>query len=242
MTLSVVIPAFNEANRITKTITEATQYIENNLQLDYEIVIVNDGSTDNTNEVVRQLAEKYKNIRLVQYENNHGKGYALKQGVFEADGDLILTIDADGSTPFGEISKLLTENETGNGDVIIGSRHISGSHIVIKQPWYRVVISRLANRIIRWTILPGIHDTQCGFKLFNGDAAKNIFAQTIIYGFGNDMEILILAKEMNYRIVEVPVVWLDSKDSTLRPIRSTLKTFIELLRIIYRYRLQSSTN
>ncbi len=237
MYLSIIIPAFNEAKRITPTIHEIRKVLEST-EHRYEIIVVDDASQDGTIQVISTLQQDIPSLSLEVLSKNLGKGGALKHGVSKAHGDIIITIDADGSTPFAQYQKLLDVYQQTSADIAIGSRHLPASQIVIKQPWYRVLISRVANVLIRMLLLPGIKDTQCGFKLFNANVAKQLYAQSHVQGFGIDMEILYLAKLHEYRIAEVPVTWLNSQDSTLRPIRSTLRTFRELLHIWWRHRVK----
>lgn len=233
ITVSIIIPSYNEALRISPTIEKVHDYFSTTEVTDYECIIVNDGSADETGQILENLQKLYPEVKGINLQINQGKGNALRRGIERATGKYILTLDADGSTPISEYKKLFDQLMEENDDIAIGSRHLERSHILIKQPWYRVLISRAANLLIQITLLPGIKDTQCGFKLYKADVAKKLFSQSKINGFGIDMEILSLAKKQKLRIKEVPVDWLDSKNSTLRPVRSTLRTLLELIKIIY---------
>lgn len=233
MSTSVVIPAFNESQRITPTIKDIFSYFSNK---QIEVVVVDDGSTDTTASVLKELAQKYPCMKTVSYPNNKGKGYALQQGIKVATQDYILTLDADGSTPIDQYETLMKLLVSNHLDFVIGSRHIEGSLIESKQPFYRVIISRLGNAIIRWTLIPNIHDTQCGFKLYKKETAKKLFEEIIIYGFGNDVEILYKAQKLSLSFRECPVTWFNSPNSTLRPIRASLKTALAIFKIHLHYR------
>lgn len=226
--LSIIIPAYNEENRIGETLGKISTYCSH-LDRESEIIVVDDGSPDHTIQVVNDAAARDKRIRLVTYGGNRGKGYAVKSGVLEARGEIILFTDADNATPIEEYDKLapfLRDHE-----VVIGSRYAEGSNVVIQQPAFRVRISRMANYLIQFLLLDGITDTQCGFKAFRADAAKRIFSRMKTERFGFDMELLCIARMLGYAIAEVPVNWFDSADSRVRPFRDTLHTLYELFYI-----------
>jgi len=235
MDFSIIIPAYNEEKRIAPTLTEIQDVLART-QHTFEIIVVDDGSKDNTVELLKTLQQEIPQLRIEALTQNAGKGHALRHGVAAAQGDIIITADADGSTPFSEYEKLYGAHEQNTDAIAIGSRHLPTSNVVIKQPWYRILISRMANVIIQTMLVPGVKDTQCGFKLYPAQTAKELYSQTSVDGFGIDMEVLYLAKRENIPIVEVPVTWLDSKESTLRPIRATWNTFKELVRIIWRHK------
>lgn len=239
MHLSIIVPAFNEAQRIGAPLM-ATYKALLDKHISHEIIVVNDGSTDTTADVINTLKTDIPTLIFIDNKNNAGKGTALRDGVAQSTGTHILTIDADGSTPFEEFFTLYETMTHGPYDIVIGGRHSPASQILVKQPWYRILISRSANVIIQLTLLPGIQDTQCGFKLFKGDVGRELFQQSHTNGFGIDMEILTLAKMRSYPIKEVPVTWLNSPDSRVRPVKSTLKTLRELCTILWRYRLSPS--
>lgn len=235
MNFSVVIPAYNEGKRISPTLFEIRDVLIPT-QHTFEIIVVDDGSSDNTVQLTESLKQDIPQLRVEALAQNGGKGHALRHGVEAAQGDLIITADADGSTPFAEYEKLYDAHKQNKDSIAIGSRHLPTSNVVIKQPWYRILISRAANVVIQIMLVPGVKDTQCGFKLYPAHIARDLYAQTTVQGFGIDMEVLYLAKRKKIPIVEVPVTWLDSKDSTLRPIRATWNTFKELIRILWKHR------
>lgn len=227
--LSVIIPAYNEAKRLPKTLQDAATFLQTYNKI-VEVIVVDDGSSDDTSVVALQYADKFENLRVLHDKNNHGKGYAVKKGMLEATGEWRLFMDADNATPLKEIELLWPY--TGKYHVIIGSRHLKTSHVVIDQPWYRKMISRLGNRLIQFLVVKGIVDTQAGFKLFSKEATERIFSQQRILRWGFDMEILAIAQKIyGYRIKEVPISWYNSAESRLRPIRDSWRTLKELLRI-----------
>lgn len=227
--LSVVIPAYNEENRIIPTIKSVDSYLTRQ-KYPYEIIVVNDGSTDRTVEVVQKFQKTVKNLKLNINPINHGKGFAVRDGVGMAEGNHILFMDADNATHIEEVGEFWPYFKKGF-DVVIGSRHIKGSKIVVEQPWYRKLLGRAANLLIQIVILHGIKDTQCGFKAFTRKAAREIFAVQEIAGWGFDMEILVIARKWGYKIKEMPVSWYNIGESRLRPIKAALRTLKDLFRI-----------
>jgi dolichyl-phosphate beta-glucosyltransferase len=225
-----VIPAYNEARRLPATLTAVSEYLERQPDLDAEVIVVDDGSTDGTGAAVRGMPNNGRPPRVLGFEHNRGKGAAVREGMLAASGDFVLFMDADNSTRVTEVEKLLEEAGP-ERPVVIGSRYVRPGSIKIKQPWYRVAISRAGNRVIQLLLLPGIQDTQCGFKLFSGQAAGELARSLTMDGFSFDMELLVNAKRLGYPITEVPVNWYDTPGARLRPIRSTLQTFRDLLRI-----------
>ncbi|MBM4402455.1 MAG: glycosyltransferase family 2 protein [Candidatus Cloacimonetes bacterium] len=230
--LSIIIPAYNEEKRIGGTLTAISSFLAKK-DFPSEIIVIDDGSTDATAAAVANFQFSIFNFQFLHHEKNLGKGAALKTGILASQGDFVLFADADGSTPIEELDKLLPYLSKKDFDIAIGSRYIKGANIQIKQPWYRRILGRLGNLIIQLFLLPGITDTQCGFKLFKGDIARKLFSKLTIKRFGFDMEILYLAKRKGLKIVETPVTWLDSPRTRLRPIRDAAKTLSELMRIKY---------
>lgn len=224
--LSVVIPAYNEARRIEKTLRIISEYLAAQKK-SYEILVINDGSRDKTAKVVEEL--KVPHLKLLSYERNGGKGYAVNFGVKAARGEWILVADADNSTPINELDKFW--ELTKSFPVLIGSRYLKESNITLRQPTPRVVLSRLGNLLTQLLILPGIKDTQCGFKLFQARAAHDIFSRQTIFGWGFDMELLRIARERGYRIREVPITWHNDEQSRIQTSRVFAKTLRELFTI-----------
>lgn len=228
--LSIIIPAYNEANRIGQTIESIQNYLDRK-KIKAELIVVNDGSSDQTLQIVGAMSAHIKNLKLVHVPKNQGKGHAVRQGVKKARGKYILITDADNSTPIEELDRLwlLIQNHF---DIAIGSRYLKDSDVQIKQSFLRIAISRLGNFLVRsFLTIRTIRDTQCGFKLFVNKVAKNIFSRQKINRWGFDMEVLSIAPLFHYKVAEVPVRWLNSPQSHLHPVRDTLRTFFELLYI-----------
>lgn len=227
--LSVVIPAYNEEERIDNSLNTIIRYMENR-GYRYEIIVVNDGSTDKTVDIVKNFSVRNKNINLILNEKNMGKGYSVKKGILESNGEYILFSDSDLSTPIEEIEKLIRYLQE-DYDIAIGSRALPNSDVQIHQSFHRELMGKIFNLITRILTLMDIKDTQCGFKCFKKDAAKNIFRRQIINGFSFDVEILYIAKKLGYKIREVPVVWLNSNSTRVNLIKDSIRMFIDLLRI-----------
>src|SRR6266576_3037979 len=221
--LSIVIPCFNEEQRLPRTIEQIERYLDAR-NTRYELILVDDGSADGTRMIMDAAAERQGAIRIEALPRNRGKGRALAVGVEAAKGDEILLTDADLSTPIEELDKLQAALKNGAG-IAIGSRALRGSRIEISQPVYRVLMGKAFNLIVQAVLLPGIWDTQCGFKLFRGDIARDVFAALTTDGFGYDPEVLYLAKKKGVRIAEVPVVWRNSAPTKVMAVRSSLDMF-----------------
>lgn len=228
--LSVVIPAYNEEARIAPTLRAVHEYLS--AQNDpYEILVVDDGSTDRTREVVAQLASsEVRHLRLIECVPNHGKGYVVRIGMLTARGEVRLFMDADNATPITELPKLLAELHRG-AEVAIGSRRATGAVMQKAPPWYRRIWSRLGNRVVQAGLLAGIKDTQCGFKVFTSGAANAIFRRAHASGWGFDLEVLALARRLNYPIAEVAVTWADDARTKIHPVRDAIRITREYLRI-----------
>ena len=226
MNLSVIIPAYNESKRITNTVIRISKYLKEKNH-DYEIIVVDDGSRDNTAEIVSELSKEYENLSLVKNGKNKGKGYSVKNGMLHAERDYLLFSDADLSTPIEEIEKFLPWLKEGY-DVVIASRALKGSDIKIKQPFYRVFIGKTFNKIVQIIATRGIKDTQCGFKLFTKKAAKRIFPKQKLERFGFDVEILYLTKKFGFKIKEVPVIWINAEGSKVSPIKDSIDMLKDL--------------
>jgi dolichyl-phosphate beta-glucosyltransferase len=230
--LSVVIPAFNEEQRLPRTIEEIERFLEGR-RIPYELILVDDGSTDGTRQVMDVAAERNPNVRLEALPANRGKGRALATGVAVARGDEVLVTDADLSTPIEELDKLEAALNAGAG-VAIASRAVRGSEVQVPQPFYRVLMGKAFNLIVQIVLLPGIWDTQCGFKLFRADVARPVFAALTTDGFGYDPEVLYLAKRRGVKIVEVPVVWRNSAPTKVMAFRSSLDMFKHVVRVRFK--------
>jgi dolichyl-phosphate beta-glucosyltransferase len=229
--LTVVIPAYNEAGRIEPGLRRAVDYLRGR-GLSYELLVVDDGSRDNTVEVASAFAGE--GVRVIRQEKNRGKGAAIKAGVLASRGDRVLLSDADFSTPIEELEKLEARLE--KTPVVIGSRGLADSEVQQHQPFYRELMGKTFNRIIRVLGVRGLRDTQCGFKLLQGDLARSLCSDLTIDGFAYDVELLWLAQRRGHGIGEVGVVWVNSPDSRVDPIRSSLSMFRDVIRIRLRHR------
>jgi glycosyltransferase involved in cell wall biosynthesis len=231
--LSFVIPAYNESRRIGPTLEAAVAYLAG-AGMEGEVVVVDDGSQDDTAAVVARFAASHPQVRPLRNGRNHGKGYTVRRGALEAQGEVVLFSDADGSTPVGEASKLLAALEEGGADVAIGSRALPDSDLALPQPWPRRLMGWAFRNLVRLIVLRGFRDTQCGFKAFRREAAREIFRRQTLEGFAFDVELLFIARRLGYRVAEVPVRWLDSTESRVRLGHHGLRMLMDLFRIRYR--------
>ncbi len=222
--LSIVVPAYNEEKRLPESLHKLKNYADK-LGKPYEILVVDDGSTDNTARVAQELAF----VHVIKQPHNMGKGAAVKTGMLVAKGDLRLFSDADSSTPITELDKFLPHSK--EYDIIIGSRALKDSDIKLHQPWYRELMGKTFNKIVRIIAVGGIHDTQCGFKLFSKKAADMIFPKQTIDRWGFDVEVLYLAKKYGFQVKEIPVVWINDTASKVRPIVDAYKMLTEVLKV-----------
>ncbi|HEY3375448.1 MAG TPA: dolichyl-phosphate beta-glucosyltransferase [Candidatus Aquicultor sp.] len=232
--ISIIIPAYNEEARLERTLRHVHAYFASRPQR-FEIIVVDDGSADGTPFLAKRLAKDLGNIDLVTYSPNHGKGYAVKRGVLASHGQFVLISDADLSTPIEETEKLLAMCQGGT-DVAFGSRALPESQIDVPQSFARRTMGRMFNFMVRAIALPGISDTQCGFKCLRGDTARSLFANQETERFAFDVELLLRARNQGCKIREVPVRWLDSEASTVHPISDAHEMFVSLLRIHRRLR------
>lgn len=228
--ISIVIAAFNEEKRLRPSLLKVKEYL-NNQGMYSEIIVVDDGSTDSTQQVAAGLTQDIPHLRIIRYAPNKGKGYALRKGVLLSKGEVILLTDADLSTPIEELSKLLPLIYGNKCDIAIGSRALALSEIIKKQPWWRQEMGKFFNKLVKVLVLEDFNDTQCGFKLFRGDIARSLFREARIERFAYDVEILAIAKKRGYRMIEVPIKWVNSAESKVNPICDSLQMFIDLLRI-----------
>lgn len=212
--LSVIIPAYKEEERISKTLREIDNYLSNQ-SYSYEIIVVCDGSPDKTAEVVQKMTGEMKSLRLIDNKKNNGKGYVVRQGLLDAKGKYRVFTDADNSTSIDQVEKMWPEFKRGF-EVVIGSRDVEGAILEPAQPWWRIMLGNIYNLIVQIISgLWGIWDTQCGFKGFTDKAVKDIFSRCQINRFSFDVEVLVLAKRLNYRIKEIPIVWKNDLSSTV---------------------------
>ncbi|MDP3052915.1 MAG: glycosyltransferase family 2 protein [bacterium] len=211
--LSVIIPAYNEANRLPLTLVDVSKRLSS-VDYDYEVIVVDDGSRDATVEVAKRFCHLMKNLRVIGNKENHGKGWVVRQGMLEARGQWRLFMDADNATSADQFSKMIPY--LSDYQIIIGSRDIKGAKLVPPQPFYRRWLGNAGNLIIQLLLLPGIWDTQCGFKCFSEEATLKIFPLLKTNRWAFDIETLALGKELGYKIKEIPVVWVNDFRSKVK--------------------------
>jgi len=226
--LSVVIPAYNEERRIGSTLSKIRKYLDAQPYA-YEVIVVSDGSTDTTVPIVNIIKEGWPQVRIIDNQHNQGKGAVVKQGVLASIGKYILFTDADNATPIEEVAKLLEHIVA--YPMVFGSRYTKGSKIHIFQSRPRVILSRLSNLLIRIVVVPGVWDTQCGFKLFQNNAGKNIFANVRLTHFGFDIESFVIARKLGYKFKEVGINWYNDFETKVRTGREAVRTLTDLFRI-----------
>jgi dolichyl-phosphate beta-glucosyltransferase len=225
---SVVFPCFNEELRILPTLDRAVDFL--NGRSDWEIVVVDDGSRDRTSEVVRSSFSNVPSVRVVRFETNHGKGFAVREGVFASRGELALFSDADLSTPIEELAKLEAKAAEGF-DVVVASRVAAGARILTAQPARRRLSGLVFRSLVRALGLSSLHDTQCGFKLLRRATVEPILRSIETEGFAFDVELLARAERAGLRVVEVPVDWRDSTGSKVRLFPDALRMATDLVRM-----------
>ena len=221
MKFSVIIPCYNESQDIVKNAETIKEYL-NTHQIDYELLLVNDGSKDNTKEVI----ESIPGVRALSYDENRGKGGAIKYGIENATGDYVLFMDADLSTDLSAIDKVV--EEAPNYDMIIGSRHAKDSVIKKKQPALRVFIGWCCRHIVNGKFHTQLKDTQCGFKAMRIDVAKKMIEKQLIEKFAFDVEYIYIAKLNGLTMKEIRVIWADDRTSTVSPFKSSVKFFKDI--------------
>jgi dolichyl-phosphate beta-glucosyltransferase len=225
--LSVVIPAYNEERRLPKTLDSVYQYLSG-LGKEFEIVVVDDGSLDTTASVVEGYAATRPQIRLLSYSPNKGKGHAVRVGMLAARGELILFDDADGSSPIHE-ERLLTDAIAGGYDLAIASRAKPDDNRTVKALPYRKYIGNAFNMIVQCLLLPGLYDTQCGFKIFKREVAHDLFSVAHLNGFAFDVEVLFIARLRGYKVSEIPINWSNVEGSKVNVLLDSPKMLLEVL-------------
>jgi len=223
MFLSVIIPAYNEEKRITKTLLSVEEYLKRQ-PYNYEILVVSDGSTDSTIEVVSRLKEQISSLRIIDNKKNHGKGFVVRQGMLAAGGDVRLFMDADNSTNIDQVSKFLPYFQQGY-DVLVAKRIV-----VVKQPWTREFLGWVFRLIVRILVPLGVSNSQTGFKAFSKKTTEAVFAKQTIFRWAFDVEILAIAKKMRFKIKETPVIWANDAQSHVK-IGGMIKMFFEVLTV-----------
>jgi glycosyltransferase involved in cell wall biosynthesis len=226
---SIVIPAYNESARVSVTLEKVLAHVAQR-GWDAEIIVVDDGSSDNTAEIIRSYAEKNPRLRLLQNPGNRGKGYSVRNGMLYAQGEISLFSDADLSSPIEEADKLFAAI-AGGADIAVGSRWLRRELQTQPQPFYRQIFGRAFNLMLRIVLGLRFKDTQCGFKAFTDRAAKAIFPLQKIERWGFDPELLYLARKLGFKVAEVPVQWAHREGTRISPLRDGTRMFGEMLKI-----------
>lgn len=230
-TLSIIIPAYNEASRIGGSLAEVLRFAER-YPGKVEVIVVDDGSTDGTASLIEAFQPGAgERLRLVRHPRNRGKGASVRTGFEQARGEIVLFSDADLSTPIEEAVRLIEPVAAGVCDVAIGSRALEQSVIEVRQSWIRRSMGRIFNRIARWWTGLDIRDTQCGFKAFRREVMAPAFARQRLSGFAFDVELLYLANKLGLRVLEVPVTWRHVGDSRVSLVADSGAMLLELLRV-----------
>ena len=227
--VSVVIPAYNESERLGSTLEAIRAYVERQ-ETDWEILVVDDGSSDATASVASQFHSASFRVRILVNEINRGKGASVRRGMLEAQGDCCLLSDADMSTSIEQIERLWPHIHAG-ADIVIASRDKPESVLAPRQPWHRFVLASAFRNFRQMFLLPDLRDTQCGFKLFRREAAQAVFAKLTTERFAFDLEALVLADRMGFKIVEVGVVWSNNDSSRVRVMRDGSRMLLDMVRI-----------
>ena len=239
LSVSVVIPAYNEELRIRGSLQKVMNFMTENYE-DFEVLLVDDGSTDNTVKITEEFAKNYKRLKIIKNPHS-GKGYTVKTGMLKANKDYILFLDADLATPIEDLKRFLVWVTENDFDIAIGSREGIGAQRQ-KEPLIRHIMGRVFNMIVQVLVLKGINDTQCGFKLFKKDVAHKIFNATLLYPGGKvegpmvtafDVEVLFLARKMGYKIKEVTVNWTYIDESKVNPLKDTIVNFMDVMKVKY---------
>ena len=226
--LSVVIPAYKEEKRLLKSLSAIKKY-QMSHDFAIETIVVVDGSPDQTGETARKYQPELKNLKVIDRKENKGKGYTVKEGMLLAKGKYVLFTDADNSTPFEQVDKLLKYIDM--YEVVIGSRYCKGGKLAHPQPLSRIIGSRGLNAVIQLLAVRGIKDTQCGFKLFRREAAQEIFKRQTFDRFSFDIEVLAIARKLGYKTKEVGITWYDDPHSTVNPIKDGLRMLSDSLQV-----------
>lgn len=228
--ISIIVPAYNEQARLPETLRRIEEYLAASDWTFHEILVVDDGSRDDTVGVAEAFAGTNPSVRILRNPGNRGKGYSVRHGMLEARGEWCLFSDADLSAPIEELDKLWNVVARQDAEIAIGSREVDPSLIGVHQPGLRETAGRFFNAVMRLLIGLKIADTQCGFKLFRGDVAKTVFSRQLLERFGFDVEVLFIAKLHCYRVAEVPVRW-NHVDGSKVGMFTGLRAFIELVEI-----------
>lgn len=225
--LSLIFPAHNEETRLPETFRQVVEFAEKQAY-PVEVLVVENGSTDRTFQLAQELAQNHPQIRVL-HNAHRGKGRAVRQGMLAARGEFCFMCDVDLSMPLSEINRFLPP-ALDSYDIAIASREAPGA-VRHDEPYYRHFVGRIYNGLIRFMALPGLHDTQCGFKCFRGSVAKDLFSRQTLIGWSFDVEILYIARLLGYKIIEIPIHWYYNPDSKIRVLRDSLKMGLDLIAI-----------
>jgi dolichyl-phosphate beta-glucosyltransferase len=229
--LSIIIPAYNEAHRLPESIRELVQFSQS-LNFDHEVLVVVEKSTDNTLELARQGFGANPHFRILNNRVHRGKGYASRSGMLQANGQYRFFMDADLSTPLQEVHAFLAYFQSHpEVDLLIGSRQHPESQILKSQSWLRETMGQTFNRFMRSIVPLPFADTQCGFKAFRANAAEAIFSRATVDGFAFDVEVLLLAKKLGFKTIDLPVRWTNSPDSKVHIVRDSLRMLWDTVKI-----------
>ena len=241
--LAVIVPAFNEARRLTDNLLTLLSYLQA-FRPEAELIVVDDGSTDGTAEVAEGLFARLPDVtaRVLRFAQNRGKGHAVRTGLLATQAPIALFSDADLSTPITEMPKIVEPIEAGNYDIVLGSRALDRSLIGHRQPWRREQGGKVFNALVRLTTGLPFSDTQCGFKAFRMEAARPILERAQIDGFGFDVELLFLAQRAGLRMLEVPVRWDHREGSKVHIVRDSLRMFTEVVNLRRRVAREAAPN
>ena len=223
--LSIIIPAHNEETRLPGSLEQIFHFLEKQ-SFTSEVIVVENGSTDRTYAIAKDFSAKYQDLHVIQ-NAFRGKGFAIQRGVSEAAGDHIFLCDADLSMPIEEVSKFIPP-QLQDVDIAIASREAPGA-IRYDEPSYRHITGRVFNTLIRLLVLPGLQDTQCGFKCIRAEVAREIFPLQTLTGWAFDVELLYIARHRGYKVVEIPIHWYFNADSKISVLRDSLRMFLDLL-------------
>ncbi len=227
--ISLVIPAYNESTRLPQSLRKI---MEASFPFAFEVLVVVEKSTDGTLELAREVVSKQANFHIIDNEVQRGKGYAVRSGMLKAKGDLVFYMDADLSVPLEDVVFFVEYFDGHPGaDVLVGNRQHAGSHILKSQSMLRRKMGQTFNRIIQTLSLLDIRDTQCGFKAFRKEAAREVFSRQKLDGFAFDVEILLLSKKLGYTLADLPVHWVNSPESKVNIVQDSLKMLADAVKV-----------
>lgn len=232
--LTVVIPAYNEAGRLPASLEKIIAWHARQTR-PVDLLVVDDGSTDGTARIVQEVVGDRLPLTVLVNDPNRGKGFSVRRGMLAAEGDYVLFTDADLSTPIEEADRLVAAIEEG-ADIAIGSRGMANSQVEVHQPWWREQAGKMFGRLTRLIALPGIHDSQCGFKVFRREAARSVFPLQGLEGWAFDVEVLVIARKLGYSIAQVPVRWVNDPNTKVRMLTDGPKMVLDMVRARLRHR------